>query len=107
MYIPYNEAIGEYSADSPLPSVDFIKAQEALLNTSRTYTRTGIEMNDAHIMYAYPASFGNLTSITDAMNFQYLSDSYIKYAIVIDGINYLLYILKSAASVNDFTQKYV
>lgn len=107
-YIPYNEAIGDYTPSSPLPTSEFIKSQEKILNTSRAYTRTGITTNDAHIMYCYPASFGSLTSITDATGFDYLSGpSYIKYDILLDGVSYYLYILISASSVDDFTQKYV
>lgn len=105
-YIPYDASVGDYGENTPPPSADFIKEQEGLLLTSRSLTRQNISTYDSHIMYAYPASFGKLTSIRDALNLDYLEDSYYRYDMVIDEIDYYVYILKTAVSVDGFTQIY-
>ena len=103
-YLPYSEDIGTYGPDTPI-DIDVIKGQEVLLNTSKAMTVNNINIFDSHIMYAYPAVFGTLTSIVDAMGFSYM-ESYQKYNIVIDDIDYYVYFLKDAATVENFKQVY-
>lgn len=55
--------------------------------------------------YCYPASFGNLTSIKDANNFEYLS-SYTKTTVSVDDVNYNVYTLTDAVTATGFKQVY-
>lgn len=75
-------------------SVKNTKAQTATFNLS-----------DQRSCYAYPASFGNLTSIKDANNFEYIS-SYTKTTVAIDGTDYNVYTLTDAVTASNFKQVY-
>lgn len=55
--------------------------------------------------YAYPASFGNLTSIKDSNNFEYLG-SYTKTTVVVDGTDYNVYTLTDPVTSVGFKQIY-
>lgn len=55
--------------------------------------------------YAYPASFGDLTSIKDANNFEYLG-SYTKTTVVVDEVNYNVYTLTDPVTSVGFKQVY-
>lgn len=55
--------------------------------------------------YCYPASMGNLTSIKDANNFEYLS-SYTKTTVEVDGVNYNVYTLTDPVTATGFKQVY-
>lgn len=55
--------------------------------------------------YCYPASFGNLTSIKDANNFEYLS-SYTKTNVTVDEVSYNVYTLTDPVTATGFKQVY-
>lgn len=55
--------------------------------------------------YAYPASFGNLSSIKDANNFEYIS-SYTKTTVAVDGVDYNVYTLTDPVTASGFKQIY-
>lgn len=55
--------------------------------------------------YCYPASFGNLTSIKDANNFEYLS-SYTKTSVTVDDTAYNVYTLTDPVTATGFKQVY-
>lgn len=55
--------------------------------------------------YCYPASFGNLTSIVDANNFQYIN-SYTKTNVTVDEVNYNVYTLTDPVTATGFKQVY-
>ena len=72
-------------------------------NTSRNCTFTSIFLDDEKFVYMYPSSFGEIQSIKDANNFEYI-DSYTKERIKYNGIDYLVYILTDAVTISDFKQ---
>ena len=55
--------------------------------------------------YCYPASFGNLTTIKDANNFEYLA-SYTKTSVTVDDVAYNVYTLTDAVTATGFKQVY-
>lgn len=55
--------------------------------------------------YCYPASFGNLSSIKDANNFEYIS-SYTKTSVTVDGTAYNVYTLTDPVTATGFKQIY-
>ena len=54
--------------------------------------------NNQKLAYAYPESFGNLASIKDQNNFEYLA-SFDKTTVQRDGVNYNVYILRDPMSI--------
>ena len=59
-------------------------------------------MSNQRIVYLYPSSFGELTSIKDENNFENL-DSFAKTLITINGVSYIEYKLINTASNSDGT----
>ena len=74
-----------------------VKNTKALTNT--------FTLSNQRSCYCYPASFGNLTSIKDANNFEYLS-SYTKTTVAVDGVNYNVYTLTDPVTATGFKQVY-
>lgn len=64
-----------------------------------TYTVT---MNDQRTCFAYPASMGNITSIKDKNNFEYIN-SFTKTTDIINGELYNVYVLTDAVTAANFT----
>lgn len=58
-----------------------------------------------HIVYAYPSSLGNVTSIKDQNNFEYMS-SYTKITLIINGESYNVYYLTDKVTASGFKQIY-
>ena len=85
-------------------SINDIKFLTELLRSGRSYSNS-VNLNNQKVIYAYPASFGNLTSIKDANNFDYIN-SYTKSIFNINGESYNIYIMKDATTINNFTQIY-
>lgn len=66
---------------------------------------TTFTLSNQRSCYCYPASFGNLTSIKDANNFEYLS-SYTKTNVTVDDVSYNVYTLTDAVTASGFKQVY-
>ena len=74
-----------------------------ILNPTKKYTFNNITLNAERFIYAYPSSFGEITSIKDANNFEYIN-SYTKSKINFNDIEYLVYILTDPVSISGFKQ---
>lgn len=74
------------------------------VKNSKAQTAT-FSLSNQRSCYAYPASFGNLTSIKDANNFEYLS-SYTKTNVTVDGTSYNVYTLTDPVTASGFKQVY-
>ena len=66
---------------------------------------TTFTLSNQRSCYCYPASFGNLTSIKDANNFEYLS-SYTKTNVTVDDVSYNVYTLTDPVTATGFKQVY-
>lgn len=85
-----------------------IKGLTGVLKGDKAYTASAIStpgIDLYHIVYAYPKSLGQLTSIKDALDMEYIGE-YEKSTLKVDGIDYLCYKLKNAVSVTGYVQKY-
>lgn len=87
-----------------------VKSLTKVVKTSKAYKYENILMptsNTFHIVYAYPKSFGAITTIKDGMNFEYIQD-YSLSELVVDGANYYVYKLKVPVCVTTagFFQQY-
>lgn len=74
-----------------------------ILNPTKKYTFEHINMTSARFAYAYPSSYGEINSIKDANNFEYIQ-SYTKTVMENDGVEYIVYILTDPVTITDFKQ---
>lgn len=88
--------VGE-SVESPLEA-DIKGLAYNELKTKRGLTYSDVLMTNSRIVYAYPKSFGALTSIVSKEGYDYMS-SYAQTTITVDGIDYYCYTLKEPASI--------
>ena len=85
-----------------------IKTLNTVLKKELKYKYSGITTtgtNLYHIVLCQPKEFGTITSVKDALNFEYIQD-YTVRDIIIDGIYYTLMYLTNPVSVTDFLQDY-
>ena len=85
-----------------------IKTLNTVLKKELRYKYSGITTtgtNLYHIILCQPKEFGIITSVKDALNFEYIQD-YTVRDIIIDGIYYTLMYLTNPVSVTDFLQDY-
>lgn len=91
-------------ANNFIPTEEAIKALIKSVKNGRGYT--GItNLNNQKICYAYPKSFGALTAIKDANNFEYLQ-SYTRVELTIWDETYYVYILTDPVTIDSFKQIY-
>jgi hypothetical protein len=74
------------------------------VKNAKGFTGT-FNLSNQRSCYCYPASFGNLTSIKDANNFEYIS-SYTKTTVDVDGTTYNVYTLTDPVTASGFKQIY-
>lgn len=82
--------------------VNDISALNSRLSSSKSYTYT-TDLTNQRIVYMYPKSFGLLTSIKDANNFDYI-DSYRLTISTYSGVEYYIYILHDPVTITNFKQ---
>lgn len=88
-----------------LPDESGIKGLSGSLNGSRSFTREKINITNGKICFAYPSSFGKLTSIKDGNGYEVIS-SYTLSDIVVNNVNYYCYLLTKEVSASNVTQIY-
>ena len=98
MNYSYSGVLGEIPTDADVLTLT------TNLKDTKAYTQT-YTVNDEHIIYAYPASLGNLTSIKDQNNFEYIG-SFTKISKVINGENYNIYYLTDKITADGITMKF-
>lgn len=75
-------------------------------NVKNTKAQTAtFNLSNQRSCYCYPASFGNLTSVKDGNNFEYIN-SYTKTTVTVDGTNYNVYTLTDPVTASGFKQVY-
>lgn len=95
-----------YGTVSTLTPVEAdIKSLNKSIKNTKAFTWNNITVTDERFCYAYPKSFGALTSIKDANNFEYIG-SYTKSTIQIDSVDYYLYVLTDPTTGSGFKQIY-
>ena len=94
-------ALSYYGVISSEEVVD-ISALNSRLSTSKSYTYT-TDLANQKIVYMYPKSFGVLTSIKDANNFDYI-DSYRLTISTYSGVEYYIYVLHDPVTITNFKQ---
>lgn len=79
-----------------------ISSLSSRLSSSKSYTYTA-SLSEQRIIYMYPQSFGTLTSIKDANNFDYIN-SYTRTTLSYNGVDYYVYILTDPVTITGFKQ---
>ena len=83
--------------------IDSAQKIEALgknqLTGSKGLTYNNLTANNQKIVYAYPASFGNLTSIKDGNGFDNLASGWTKTIVQRNGVDYNVYTLNDPMSI--------
>lgn len=88
------------------PTADDVKSLNYILKDKNTYTYNNISMTGKKLCYAFPRDgFSPLVSIFDQNGFDYIS-SYTMTILEIDGLDYYVYLLKDAVTVENFKQIY-
>lgn len=88
---------------APTDKAGIIALSKTVKNTkAQTATFT---LSNQRSCYCYPASFGNLTSIKDANNFEYIG-SYTKTNVTVDEVSYNVYTLTDPVTATGFKQVY-
>lgn len=95
--------IGVVSSNFTASEVEIKKLTKVVKDT-KAYTTT-FNLNNQKVCYAYPKSFGNLSAIKDANNFDYLA-SYVKSEVTVNGETYNVYVLKDETTISNFKQIY-
>ena len=79
-----------------------ISSLSSRLSSSKSYTYT-VSLSEQRIIYMYPQTFGTLTSIKDANNFDYIN-SYTRTTLSYNGVDYYIYILTDPVTITGFKQ---
>lgn len=86
------------------PTEEAIKALTKTIKNTKNYTGNASLVHQK-VCYAYPKSFGALTSIKDANNFEYLS-SYTRGELQVWDETYYVYVLTDPVTIDTFRQIY-
>lgn len=95
---------GVVAATITNPTETDIKSKTKIVASGKGYTGT-TSLIDQKLLYAYPVSYGTLTSIKDGNNFEYIN-SYTRSTVNVNGVNYYCYLLTDATTINNFKQIY-
>lgn len=87
-----------------VPTESDITALTTDLKDTKAYSQTYVA-NDEHIVYAYPANLGNLASIKDQNNFEYIN-SFTKVTKAINNESYNVYYLTDKITADGITMKF-
>lgn len=82
-----------------------IKGLTKLVLGSRALTRTGLVFHNARLCFAYPQSFGLLSSIKDGNGYEVI-ESYTHTVVDVDGVAFNCYVLTVPVSAENVTQIY-
>lgn len=100
----YASYVGAVNTNAPDETM--ISGLTKIVKNTKAYDWNNITLNDERYCYAYPASLGNLTSIKDANNFEYIN-SYIKSAVTFaNGASYNIYVLTDPVTITGAKQSY-
>lgn len=92
---------GIVDANTGAPTEAIIKTLNGVLKDTKNYVYSGITMDWGKVCYAYPASFGNLSSIKDTVNNINYTNSFTKTTATVDGVEYVVYTQTNASASTD------
>ena len=92
---------GIVDANTGAPSEAVIKTLNGVLKDTKNYVYNGITTDWGKVCYAYPSSFGNLSSIKDMVNNLNYTTEFTKTTATVDGIEYVVYTQTNASASTD------
>lgn len=92
---------GIVDANTGAPTEAIIKTMNGVLKDTKNYVYEGITTDWGKVCYAYPASFGNLSSIKDMVNNLNYTTEFTKTTLTVDGIEYVCYTQTNASAATD------
>ena len=92
---------GIVDANTGAPTEAVVKTLNGVLKDTKNYVYEGITTDWGKVCYAYPASFGNLTSIKDMVNNLNYTTEFTKTTLTVDGIEYVCYTQTNASAATD------
>ena len=106
VYRSYFGVVREDFIVSP-ENIPNLSLMTAFSHSSRTFSKSGINLNNQKICYAYPAAYGALTSITDGNGFNNKgSYNASPIEIQINNIPYYVYLTNKPTTNTGITQNY-
>lgn len=91
----YGVVANAFVADS-----ENIKQLSSVFQSSNNFTNV-FSTSYQKILYAYPSEFGDISSIKDQNQFE-IRESFEKKTVIIDNVQYNVYIIKDASSVDNY-----
>ena len=91
-------------ATDGIPTADTVVTLTELIEAKSNKTKK-VTAADQYVVYAYPASYGNLTSIIDGNGFENLTD-YTKISLTINDVAYNCYHTTGKKSMTNFSYTY-
>lgn len=92
---------GIVDANTGAPTEAIIKTLNSELKDTKNYVYSGITTDWGKVCYAYPASFGNLSSIKDMVNNLNYTSQFTKTTVTVDGIEYVCYTQTTPSAATD------
>ena len=92
---------GIIDASIGAPTEAVIKTMNGVLKDTKNYVYDGITTDWGKVCYAYPSSFGNLSSIKDMVNNLNYTTEFTKTTLTVDGIEYVCYTQTNASAATD------
>ena len=100
----YTFTYATYYGTTDAPPTD-ITGLTKVLRTKATFENK-FTCDNQHVVFLYPNSFGNLSSILDGNGFENITD-FTKTTLTIDGVNYNLYYTTGKKTLSSFTYKFI
>lgn len=102
-----NEVKFEFVGATYIGGVDDIPTVDTIENLTKIIKKKGesnnkVTVNNQYVAFAYPSSFGNLTSIKDGNNFENISD-FAKISLTINELPYNVYYTTTKKTLSNFT----
>ena len=91
-------------ATDDIPTADTVLTLTELIEAKSNKTKK-VTAADQYVVYAYPSSYGSLTSIIDGNGFENLTD-YTKISLTINGVAYNCYHTTGKKSMTNFSYTY-
>ena len=92
---------GIIDASIGAPTEAVIKTMNGVLKDTKNYVYDGITTDWGKVCYAYPSSFGNLSSIKDMVNNLNYTTEFTKTTLTVDGIEYVCYTQTNVSAATD------
>ena len=100
----YPSYFGKVAAGAAV-TADTVNGMTKIVSPSKSMTQSGVSLANQRLCFAYPKSFGALTSVKDGNNFETL-DAYTRTEVSISGTYYYVYTMTSPVTGTGLKQVY-